>query len=190
MHNDLLYTRRDLWISKNQPHRLGLTEFCYLSRSAVTNVHFFVQLKFVKVRDLLCEVGSETATGEVVAPFGCEIIGVNSRLLQNPSLVSTDPYGEGWLFELARMEWPSMLLTLDQYWDYLKLVERSREVLRNEDAQPHDLIGLMVDGCEIVSILGWGEEQIVYSLRDLETGDRADRVLKRVRPDRVLKWRR
>lgn len=43
-------------------------------------------------------------SGERVAPVGSplegEIVAVNHELLENPELISTDPYGKGWLYKI------------------------------------------------------------------------------------------
>jgi glycine cleavage system H protein len=170
MPENLLYTRRDLWISmESDPFRLGLTEFSVLNRSPVV----FVMLgepKFVGIGEEVCVVESEDAVGSVFSPIDCNIVRYNSRLSDTPSLVSTDAYEAGWIVEVSQMKQCSGLLDRRQYSEWRYLVDRSEEVLRRKNAQPHDLIGLIVDGCEVVSILGWGDEKVVFALRDFETG--------------------
>ena len=43
-------------------------------------------------------------SGERIAPVGSplegEIVAVNHELLENPELISTDPYGKGWLYKI------------------------------------------------------------------------------------------
>lgn len=62
----------------------------------------------------LPEVGAEISTGETVgelestksvsdlyAPLGGKVVARNEALDASPELVNADPYGEGWLFEVA-----------------------------------------------------------------------------------------
>ena len=37
---------------------------------------------------------------EVYSPFAGTIVSVNEALSESPELVNSDPYGEGWLFEI------------------------------------------------------------------------------------------
>lgn len=45
-------------------------------------------------------VESVKAASDVYAPVSCEVIEANSELEDNPELVNTDPYGDGWLFKV------------------------------------------------------------------------------------------
>jgi glycine cleavage system H lipoate-binding protein len=40
----------------------------------------------------------EGAEAEMVSPIEGEVIEVNSQVLEDPSLIRKDPYGDGWLF--------------------------------------------------------------------------------------------
>jgi glycine cleavage system H protein len=46
------------------------------------------------------EVESVKAVSDVVAPLSGEIVAVNEALADNPSVINTDPYGEGWLVKV------------------------------------------------------------------------------------------
>ena len=45
-------------------------------------------------------VESVKAASEVYTPISCEVIEVNDALEENPELVNTSPYEEGWFFKL------------------------------------------------------------------------------------------
>ena len=47
------------------------------------------------------ELESTKSVSEVYAPVGGEIVARNEALDATPELVNTDPYGEGWLFEIV-----------------------------------------------------------------------------------------
>ena len=62
-------------------------------------------------------VESVKAASDVYAPVSCEVIEANAALEDNPELVNTDPYGEGWLFRMIPSD-PSQidgLLGADDY---------------------------------------------------------------------------
>ena len=44
-------------------------------------------------------------TGEIVSPVSGTIVHTNSSAIDNPSMVSNDPYGSGWLFAIAPELW-------------------------------------------------------------------------------------
>ena len=65
-------------------------------------------------------VESVKAASDIYAPVGGEVIEGNAALADEPSLVNTDPEGEGWFFKL-RISDPSELnglMNADQYREY------------------------------------------------------------------------
>lgn len=50
-------------------------------------------------------VESSKWVGPVTAPVTGEIIEVNTALADNPRLLNTDPYGEGWFIKIKPSDW-------------------------------------------------------------------------------------
>ena len=55
------------------------------------------------------EVESVKTVSDLFAPCSGKVIDVNARLIDDPSLVNRDPYGDGWIIRVE----PSDLLELD-----------------------------------------------------------------------------
>jgi glycine cleavage system H protein len=51
--------------------------------------------------DACAVVESVKAASDIYAPISGEIIEFNASLEDDPGLVNTDPYGDGWLFSIA-----------------------------------------------------------------------------------------
>ena len=47
------------------------------------------------------EVESTTSVSEIFAPVSGEVTAVNNALDESPELINSDPYGDGWLVEIA-----------------------------------------------------------------------------------------
>jgi glycine cleavage system H protein len=60
------------------------------------------------------EVESTKSVSELYAPVTGEVTGVNPTVVDDPSLVTTDPYGAGWLFEVA-VESEGPLMSAEDY---------------------------------------------------------------------------
>lgn len=64
----------------------------------------FVQLPKVgtilKAGGAAAVVESVKAASDVYAPINGEVIGINEQVVDNPTLVNTDPAGKGWLFKV------------------------------------------------------------------------------------------
>ena len=49
-------------------------------------------------------VESVKAASDIYAPVSGKVVAVNEDLDANPALINTDPYGDGWLFELELLD--------------------------------------------------------------------------------------
>jgi len=54
----------------------------------------------VSAGDPVAVVESVKAASDIYAPISGEIVEVNEAVQDDPALVNTDPYGEGWLFKI------------------------------------------------------------------------------------------
>ncbi|WP_087023822.1 glycine cleavage system protein GcvH [Thaumasiovibrio subtropicus] len=62
---------------------------------------------------------SVKAASDIYAPIGGQIVAINEELDGSPELVNSDPYGDGWLFQIKASdeEEVSDLLDADSYLD-------------------------------------------------------------------------
>jgi glycine cleavage system H protein len=51
-------------------------------------------------KEAIAVVESVKAASDIYAPVKGTVVEANEALTQNPALVNTDPFGEGWLFAL------------------------------------------------------------------------------------------
>ena len=70
-------------------------------------------------------VESVKAASDIYAPVAGKVVDANPELADNPELVNTDPYGEGWLFKIAPNEIDDIenMMTPDDYEAYLEAEE-------------------------------------------------------------------
>ena len=54
----------------------------------------------VKAQQQTCVVESVKAASDIYSPISGTITAVNDALTKNPALLNTDPYGEGWIFQI------------------------------------------------------------------------------------------
>ena len=60
------------------------------------------------------EIESTKSVGELFAPVNGEVVETNEGVVSDPSLVNSDPFGEGWLIKVKFTELPT-LLSHDEY---------------------------------------------------------------------------
>ena len=59
----------------------------------------------------------------LISPVGGIIKEVNGELDENPQLINTDPYGEGWLFKVAPTDWEGDKKFLQEAQEYFPRME-------------------------------------------------------------------
>jgi len=60
------------------------------------------------------EIESTKSVGELFAPVNGTVLESNDAVVADPSIVNSDPLGEGWLIKVAYSELPA-LLSFDEY---------------------------------------------------------------------------
>lgn len=98
----LLFSKDHEWVRfEAGAARVGITDF---AQDALGDV-VFVQLPNVGTSvspgQTVSEVESTKSVSDIYSPLAGTISAVNADLENDPSLVNSDPYGRGWIFELA-----------------------------------------------------------------------------------------
>jgi glycine cleavage system H protein len=99
---DLRYTAEHEWVRAGDGGvvRVGITSFAQDALGDVVYVSLPTVGDTVAVGDACGEVESTKSVSDLYAPLAGEVTAVNEALDATPELVNTDPYGEGWMYEL------------------------------------------------------------------------------------------
>jgi glycine cleavage system H protein len=101
---------------------IGITEYAQKELGDVV----FVELPQVgtelEAGDELGSIESVKAVSELFVPVSGEVIEINEALADNPALVNTDPWGDGWMvrIKLADVTEVDELMTAEEYDEYLE----------------------------------------------------------------------
>jgi len=102
---DLKYTAEHEWVrSPGQGEgtvRVGITAFAQDALGDIVYASLPAVGDTVAAGDACGELESTKSVSEIYAPVAGEVTAVNTALDATPEVVNSDPYGEGWLFELA-----------------------------------------------------------------------------------------
>jgi len=116
--DDLHYATTHEWL--RQDAGTGTVGISDHAQHELTDV-VFVELpkvgSTVQARQQVCVVESVKAASDIYSPVSGTIVAVNDKLTAAPALLNTDPYGEGWIYQL-RLEATgevAQLHTPDQY---------------------------------------------------------------------------
>ena len=97
----LRYTAEHEWVrADGDVLRIGITSFAQEALGDVVYVSLPTVGDAVVAGDTCGEVESTKSVSDLYAPVSGEVTGVNSALDATPELVNSDPYGEGWMYEL------------------------------------------------------------------------------------------
>jgi glycine cleavage system H protein len=99
--DDLRYTPEHEWVRPGQPAvRVGITDFAQDALGDIVYVQLPEPGTAVESGQAFGEVESTKSVSEIYAPVSGTVVAANTRLTDEPELINTDPYGEGWLVEI------------------------------------------------------------------------------------------
>ncbi len=100
---ELLYTPDHEWLLKKSDTvvRIGITDFAQDQLGDVVFVQLPDEHADVASGDSFAEVESTKSVSDIYAPLTGTVVAVNGELDSSPDLVNSDPYGEGWIVEIA-----------------------------------------------------------------------------------------
>lgn len=106
----LHYTKDHEWVAVDGDQvTVGITQYAADSLGDVVYVDHPSVGQNVSLGSIVGEVESTKSVGEIYAPVSGEVTDVNQAVVDDPSLINRDPYGEGWLFKLTASDLPDML---------------------------------------------------------------------------------
>jgi glycine cleavage system H protein len=121
------YTKEHEWIrAEGETGVIGITDHAAGELGDVTFIELPQADQEVKKGDAIGTVESVKAASEIYAPAGGTIIGTNNRLEEEPELINSSPFEDGWLVKISLSD-PSELDNLMDaaaYLEYLSTLEK------------------------------------------------------------------
>ena len=116
--DQLRYTSEHEWVQPaGNRVRVGITAYAQDALGDIVFVSLPDEGATVSAGSSVGEVESTKSVSDLYAPISGTVVARNEALDASPDLVNTDPYGEGWMFEVepADPEAVDGLLTSEQY---------------------------------------------------------------------------
>ena len=101
--SDLRYSSDHLWarvLDDGSTVRVGVTDFAQQSLGDVVDVTPPQVRETVTAGEPCGEIESTKSVNDLVAPVSGTVRARHDELADSPDLVNSDPYGEGWIFEV------------------------------------------------------------------------------------------
>jgi len=100
--DDLKYTSDHEWVRiEGDTARIGITAYAQAALGDIVFVELPASGTAVEAGTTCGEVESTKSVSDVYAPLSGTVTSSNPALDDSPELVNTDPYGDGWMFEVA-----------------------------------------------------------------------------------------
>jgi glycine cleavage system H protein len=128
---DRRYCRNHMWCDP-AAGRFGFSAYAVRLMQDV----YFLEWKLdapaaVAVKQEIGFIESSKAQSELYAPLAGTITAFNGQLLNDPSAINADGYGDGWLFEMAGDF--STTMTAAEYYQYLESAwATAQRILKNQ----------------------------------------------------------
>lgn len=121
---NLYYSKNDEWLKDegNNIMVIGITDYAQDQLGDIVYVEEIKNGTKVSKGDVLTTVESVKAVSDVYSPISGEIVEVNQKVIDEPSTLNQDPYGEGWFAKIKIINPDEIkeLMTSSEYNDFRK----------------------------------------------------------------------
>jgi glycine cleavage system H protein len=103
--SDLKYAKSHEWVRvAGDVATVGITDHAQHELTDVVFVELPVVGRKVKASEACAVVESVKTASDIYAPVSGEIVAVNQSVVDQPALVNSDPYGQGWFYQIKLSE--------------------------------------------------------------------------------------
>jgi len=122
--SDLLYSEEHEYLKPTDEegvYSVGITDYAQGELGVVVFVELPNRGSSFDKMDVFGTIEAVKAVSDLYCPVKGEVVAVNEALEDDPSLVNSDPYGEGWMVRLKIADPGELetLLTADGYADHI-----------------------------------------------------------------------
>ena len=114
----LRYAKTHEWASLTGDEcTVGITKFAVEQLTDIVYIELPDPRDNVFAGESFGEIESVKAVSDLYSPVNGEVVAVNEKLLDDPTVVTADPYGKGWMIQIKVEPGTTLdhLMTLEQY---------------------------------------------------------------------------
>jgi glycine cleavage system H protein len=120
--SDLRFAQSHEWVRvAGDVATVGITDHAQHELTDVVFVELPAPGRRVKAGEACAVVESVKTASDIYAPVSGEVVAVNQTVVDQPALVNSDPYGQGWFYQV-KLSQPAELSALLSAADYAKLI--------------------------------------------------------------------
>jgi glycine cleavage system H protein len=128
--DELYYTKEHIWVKiENDLATIGITDYAQSQLGDAVFIELPEVGREVESGEVIATVESIKAVSEIYSPLTGKIISINEDLANEPSLLNSDPYGDGWICDIQMKDLTEIedLMTADDYRAYLEAIAEEEE---------------------------------------------------------------
>ena len=114
---DLQYTKEHEWLRREDDGSvtIGITDHAQAALGDLVYVELPEVGQDVETDGEMAVVESVKAASDVYAPVAGTIVAVNEALSDDPEIINSDPYGEGWIVRMEATDGDDGLMSPEEY---------------------------------------------------------------------------
>ena len=115
---ELKYTKDHEWVRvEGESIVVGVTDFAQKELGDIVYVDVDTEGETIEKEEVFGSVEAVKTVSDLMMPVSGEIVAFNDALEDEPELVNTDPYGDGWMIKVLVSDFTELdsLLSADQY---------------------------------------------------------------------------
>ena len=121
--NDVKYTKDHEWLRiDGEEAFVGITHFAQSELGDIVFIDVDTEGESLEKEEVFGSVEAVKTVSDLFMPINGEVLEFNTNLEDNPELINSDPYGEGWIIRVSVSN-PDELEELLNSEDYKKLVD-------------------------------------------------------------------
>jgi glycine cleavage system H protein len=103
----IYFNRNHTWthLDKSGAAKVGLDDFLQHVVGNVRITNLKNRGESIKKGDLLAAIKQDEKVLKVYSPISGEVLDTNSTLFENPDLINTNPYDQGWIYQIKPSNW-------------------------------------------------------------------------------------
>ncbi|MFL2600215.1 MAG: glycine cleavage system protein GcvH [Flavobacteriaceae bacterium] len=116
--SDLKYTKDHEWVKiENDILVIGITDFAQGELGDIVYVEVETLNENLNSEEVFGTVEAVKTVSDLFMPISGEIIEYNENLIENPELINSDPYNQGWIIKVKPSEFKEVdsLINFDEY---------------------------------------------------------------------------
>jgi len=114
----LKFSENHLWVLEmGQTVRIGLSDYAQEQLGEIISASMSDIDRFLEREETFGEIESQKTVVELASPLTGTIRAINESMIEDPTLINVDPYGNGWLIEVEIDDPDELdqLMNLDDY---------------------------------------------------------------------------